>query len=253
MKLQEIFNQLIYGELSQLYMGQGEGNNVDAFGNPQIGQQESIRITSMIEMGMTALHKRFRLKEERFKLELQDFQESYLLDSRFAESNDQSEAESKYIKDAEWPFKDNILKIERVYDNLGNERVLNRIGDPDALRTVSENILVVPKYMVDPDNKDTPDFKYLTVVYRADHPKIDRISAQHTAFDTDIDFPSTHLEPLLYYVASRVMNPVGASGEFHEGNNYAQKYEQACRMLEQQNYQRDPEGEMDRFEGNGWV
>jgi hypothetical protein len=69
---------------------------------------------------------------------------------------------------------------------------------------------------------------------------------------TEVNLPVTHLEPLLYFVASRIMNPVGASGEFHEGNNYAAKYEQACQQLEMHGFSLNTQASRDQFERNGW-
>ena len=253
MKLQDVFNQLIYGELSQLYLGQDDEANVDPFGNPQMSEKDRLRITAIVQMGLTALHKRFRLKERRFKLHITPQQVSYVLKSDFAQSNDSDNGKVRYILDDSDPFKDDLLKVERVYDHEGTELTLNKVGDEEAVRTVSHNILVLPDHLVDPDYLAVDGRDEVTVVYRADHPRLDTINAQYAPFDTEVDLPVTHLEPLLYYVASRIMNPIGATGEFHEGNNYYQKFEMACQQLEKQNYQMDPEGVSTRFETNGWV
>ena len=62
-----------------------------------------------------------------------------------------------------------------------------------------------------------------------------------------------YLEALLMFVASRIMNPVGMSAEFHDGNNYAAKYEMACKKLEDQNVRLDKVTNNDRITRNGWA
>lgn len=50
--------------------------------------------------------------------------------------------------------------------------------------------------------------------------------------EVDVELPDMYLEALIYFVASRVMNPIGMNEEFHAGNNYAAKYEEECQRLE---------------------
>lgn len=49
---------------------------------------------------------------------------------------------------------------------------------------------------------------------------------------TKVELPSSHLQALLYFVASRTYNPIGMTGEFNAGNNYNAKYEAECQGLE---------------------
>jgi len=242
MTLQEIFDQLAYGELSQLYVS-GDSTTEG------MREADKPRMIAHIQLALTALHKRFLLKEGHFTIPLTAGKSTYVLKSAFAQSNTESAEPIKYIDDTERPFKDDLLKVERVIDNFGNELTLNKVGDPLALRTPSFNTLVVPDFKELPEEARPSSLK---IYYRADHPKINPIIGQYVSFTEEVDLPITHLEPLLYFVASRVMNPVGISGEFHEGNNYAAKYEQACQVLEMQGFEIDDGGERTRFESNGW-
>ena len=65
----------------------------------------------------------------------------------------------------------------------------------------------------------------LRVVYRADHPEIKTALATQAPEVVDIFLPRTHVQALVWYVASRLTNPKGLTNEFHEGNNYAMKFE----------------------------
>lgn len=237
MTLQDIFDQLTYGELSQMHIGGGdEGEG--------IREEDKLRMMAHIQLALTTLHRRFRLKEGRFTLELQPEKSTYVLKSQFAQSNSKSKEPIKYINDLDRQFQDDLLRVDRVLDDEGNELILNQKGNPDSVNTPSYNMLVVP---------DNLESETLTVVYRADHPKINATKGQYVSFQEEIDLPVTHLEALLYFIASRFMNPVGISGEFHEGNNYAAKFEKACQALEMGGYQVDGDGDSDRFINNGWA
>lgn len=242
MVLQDIFDQLAYGELSQLFVGGDDTTE-------GIREEDKPRLLAHVQLGLTALHKRFLLKEKRITLELQSNKASYVLKSAFAQSNTESVEPVKYLDDSEQPFKDDVLKIERIEDDLGNAYTINDVGDSLTIRTPTYNLLVVPDFsLLEPECRPTK----LHITYRADHPAINKITGQYVAFQTEVDLPVTHLEPLLYFVASRVMNPVGASGEFHEGNNYAAKYEAACQQIEMQGYALNNQATRDQFERNGW-
>jgi hypothetical protein len=94
----------------------------------------------------------------------------------------------------------------------------------------------------------------LAVVYRADHPKISSYLASASPLSTEIYLPVSHLEPLLYFVASRVFNPMGMDpGAMHEGNNYFAKYEGACLQLENWGLRIDSDSGRDRITAGGWA
>ena len=237
MVLQDIFDQLTHGELRQLFIG-------DNLGEEGLREEDKPRLIAHIQLGLTALHKRFLLKERKLTINLQEGRSTYVLKSIYSQYNEKSQELIKYIDDAEVPFKDDLLQIERVLNDKGEELPLNRHSDPKTIRTPSYNTLIVP-----------PDLETetLTVLYRADHPKIDPIMGKAVSFREEIDLPVTHLEALLYFVASRYMNPIGLAGDFHEGNNYASKYEIACQELEGKGYQLNSQDDVHRFEDSGWI
>ena len=148
----------------------------------------------------------------------------------------------RFILDSlEVPFLDDIHKIERVLTAQGKELGLNDIANPFACMTPSMSTLTVPSLIVTPTS-DTPDWlktDKLNVVYRANHPIITISLGLFDPNKVDIELPYSHLEALLYFVASRVNNPIGMNNEFHAGNNYAQKYELACQELERVNMRID--------------
>ncbi len=146
-----------------------------------------------------------------------------------------------------------LLKIEQVF-TTDKELSLDNGGDPDAVFRRSRNVLRIPEGVL--EGLLEAGVTQLRVTYRADHEPIGKREAALEPERVEVDLPATHLKALLLFVASRVLNPIGTAGgatDFHEGNNYAQKYEQACRELEQGGYQLSFHEEEDRFAQRGFV
>ncbi|TNE95309.1 MAG: hypothetical protein EP328_10090, partial [Gammaproteobacteria bacterium] len=215
MTLEEVFEQLSAGELAQVFLAEG--------GTGEVPKEKRLQVLAHIKLGLTALHKRFLLREGTITIGLVEGQQKYVIDKLYAASNTKSTAPVKYIQDSADPYLSDLLKIERVYAEDGTELSLNVVDDPDSAFTPNFKTLVLPE-----DLEGTT----VKVVYRADHPVIDPILAKAVPFKVEIELPPGHLEPLLYFVASRVMNPIGMTNDFHDGNNFAAKYEMACQQLE---------------------
>lgn len=222
MKLSEIFEQLTYGELSQISLGGGEVG--------ELSENNYARLIPHINLGLLALYKRFPIKEARVNIPLQPGISSYLVTPP------------------------DLLKIERVYTDAEYELPLNDEGSSWSCFTPSATVLRIPS-LITAQGADLPDAyrtSSFTVVYRANHGllTVDTVVDPTT---TEIELPYSHLEPLLYFVASRINNPIGMTNEFHAGNSYAAKYEQACQQLEQFNLRVDQGSQNSRLQRNGWV
>lgn len=247
MKLKEIFDALTYGELSQINIGGGEDGAISEANYP--------RILSSINLGLGALYRRFLVKEGTVKVQLQEGQTHYLISDMFAVSNRRSR-ETKYIIDSTAePFNNDVAKIERVYTDARYELLLNDRSNDESLFTPKLDMLVVPDLMVN-RTLDTPehlDTEHLEIAYRAEHVPIVIPIGFFDPARVDVELPYAYLNPLLYFVASRVHNPIGMVNEFNAGNNWNAKYEQACAMLEQQNIKVDQGSQNTGIQRNGWV
>lgn len=213
MNLQEVFDQLMDGELVNTSIGSDNKNSC-------VGCDDAKKICSHVELALLALYKRFRLKTETVDLYVVEDQTLYEVAA------------------------DDILKIERVYTADDCELDFNRTDSDFSISAPTYNTIKLSEELKP---------QLLKVEYRAKHPKLDKDAVSFDPSNVEIELPYTHLEPLLLYVASRVLNPIGISGEFHEGNNYMAKYERACQMLEAHNYQSDNQSESNRFSDRGWV
>ena len=222
MYLQEIFDQLSGGEFSQLSIG---GSDMGVIDPGNYG-----RVVGHVNLGLTTLFTRFNLKERRVKFPLQPNSDTYELS----------------IED--------ILKVTKIVTDDDVELAINKEGDGYSCFTPALTIVRVPLVIVNqgPDLPDELKTSNLTVVYRANHPKI-RAGGLFSPTTQTIELPQTHLLPLLYFVASRVHNPIGMNNEFHAGNSYFVKYEAACQELEKTGMQVDRDVANTRLSRNGWV
>lgn len=255
MKLSEIFDHLTFGELAQVSLG-----GIDSTGIQAANYE---RMVAHVNMGLTALYKRFLLREGQLTLARQAGVSTYVLNSKYAVSA-KGTKNTRYITDtADNPFEDDILKIERVLTADGMELGLNgeagRVAmfQPGALGVSPHRRYQVPSVytrsyntLYIPGNVPGDTF---TVVYRASHPALEYSTGYFDPSRIEVDLPPSHLEALLYYIASRIMNPIGMTEQFHEGNNYASKYEQECQRLELADLQIDTGEDTYPLERNGWV
>lgn len=248
MKLQEVFDQLTMGELSQLSIG---GNEAGV-----ISPANYNRLVPHVNLALTALYKRFPLKENRFTLELQSNRTVYPLINKYAVSSRSSREAVRYIKDSlAVPFTEDIHKIEKVVASTGYEFGLNDESDEYGMFTPSATVLRVSLDVAD-QVMDLPDdlkTRLVEVVYRANHPLIIADGADLEPDMIELELPYSHLEPLLLFIASRVHTPTGMTNEANLGNTYFAKYEAACQQLEMTNLRVDQGSQNSRLYRNGWV
>lgn len=247
MKLKEIFDQLTYGELSQISFGGGEAGAIQEADWP--------RLIPHVNLGLTTLFTRFPLKENRVRIVPVTGQTDYRLHSQYSLVSTYPISEEKFIDDTvQRRFMNDVLKIKRVYTDDDFELSVNDLADPYSLFTPSASVLRLPEDMVT-DGADLPDDYVtdgLTIVYQANHVPVS-LAQMAIPSSIEVDLPPTHLEALLYFIASRVHNPVGMSNEFHTGNNYAAKFEAACQKLENSHMRVEQDSQNTRFRAKGWV
>ena len=235
MTLQDIYDQLAFGELRDLKIG-GSGINSPGEG---ITKENFIRLLPSIQRGLGVIHTRCPLKEGTVALTLVPGKVSYTIALK---------------QDAPATFQEDLLKIERIYGTLNEckyEIPLDDLDDLNAIRCTSLNSLVVPD-----DTETAPwllETTVLDVKYRANHPSISVPIANASPLTTQIYLPVSHLNALLLFVASQMMNPVGMTpGAMHEGNNYAMKFEREMVVLQDLGMRLDADSRNTRLSDNGW-
>jgi len=248
MKLQEIFDQLSTAEFSQISLGGQEAG--------VINESNWQSLVNHINLGLVQLFTRFTLKENQIKLQLIPNQSVYPITSAYAVNARRARADVRYLLDTpETPFDDDILKIIEVRTDGGFCMDINDVLADYSVYTPSAAVLRVPKGMVSGDQSTPQELRTdnLTIVYRASHPRVVIPLGYFDPARVDVELPYSHLEALLWYVASRAHNPIGMGQEFNAGNSYYAKYENACARLEMNGYQVDQVAQSTRFQRNGWI
>lgn len=216
MTLKDVIDKLRTGELSNIFTFDDDTNTVD--------EESRKKLLPQLNLGLVLLHKRFFLKEGSEVVNLVDGQYTYPLQNK------------------------DILRIETVKDLNDNEYMLDVERDPLSPRRKNLTTLQIHKDFM----KET-EATVLEVGYRAGPTRLKDRDAYYPPDRITVDLPYQFLEPLAYFIASQFLNPMGATDGFHEGNNYAAKYEQACQRLEFQNYDLDRWDNQDSFHAAGWV
>lgn len=246
MLLQEIFDQFSFGELSQLSIGGQPAGVINEFNWD--------RMVAHINLGLTTIYKRFDLKKAEVLLQLVPGQDLYRLHSDFSVLNPRNPGVTKYLLDTTAKrFKNDVVKVEQVLAD-GGLLALNDAANPYSVMTPTLSSLQLPMDIADqvsglPENLQT---SRLRVVYRADHPRI----VMNTTFSPDrmeLELPYTHLEALLWFVASRIHNPIGMGQEFNAGNIYYSKFEAECLRLQNEGLEIDQGAQPGRLREKGWV
>lgn len=236
MKLQDIFDQLTYGELSQVSVGGNEEN----YG---IHPENYERIVPHVNMGLSDLHKRFPLKTASAVIQQHKEISTYFLDLKYAVSNTTSTEPVKYLIDtASKPFEENIIRIEEIVDEAGCSISMNDPNDSNSIMMPSYNSLVIPF---------PSDDVAVNVKYRANHKKI--MGAYLSPSTEEVELPLAYLQPLCMFIAGRIMAGRPSLDGVNEGASMIARYEQECFRLNQLNILHKSNPANERIMTGGWV
>ena len=223
MKLTEIFEMLSSGEIVQLSIGGAAAGVIDS--------TNYAKIVPHINLALTALYRRFTLKEKNISFPLDAAADVYKL----------------HVHD--------LIRIEKVLTDNDVELLLNVDDSEYSCTTPTMSSLRVPKLIQDqgPDIPEDLKTTSLRVVYRANHPKINVAVVDFDPDTIEVELPYSHLEALLYFVGARVNAPVGMAAEGTVANTYYAKYENACAELEGEGMEVQKLAENSRLQRTGWV
>ena len=234
--LQELFDTLAYGELSNIAVGNSPLNTINEGDYP--------KIVSHINLGLVELYKRFHLRQGEVKVHQYPGISTYYLRSSHSGEADSMD-EDIYLEVGEYtPFMDDVLKVVQVFDAYGGEIPLNDTTKSNSVFTPSFDVLtMVP---CDP-------VEVYSVVYRARYPKI-VLSPLFNPATVELHIPDFIVEPLLFYVASRVFKGmITVDGEVNPNTSNTYQFELSCKKIEMFSLPSDVNDTRDRFTANGWV
>lgn len=235
MKLSELFSYLTYGELSNLKVGGKECGG--------IYPKYSDEVLSFIKQGLTDLHTRFTLKQNEVVVQQFDHITEYALRYRYAESNLESLEPYKWIMDTpERPFQSDIISIEEIYDEVGNELYNNYDNQKYSIFTPAYDIVQVPYPYAD---------NAMAVVYKADHPTIDL--NKYKPSEIEVELPVVLVRALILYVASLAHSAIGSPEGVQTGFAKMQEYQAMCMEIELRGVVAKENWTNKQIGGNGWV
>lgn len=201
--LAQVLEQLSLAELSNIHMSNS--------GTGVILEEYVPKIVLHINEGLLRMHSRVVLSTKDVLVELQDHITNYHLLARFAKYAGSLSLEPYlYIRDLpEERFKDDVIKILKVYDSSGSELPLNDEKKSMSVFTPQNNVLQVPA----PVTGDC-----LSVVYQAKHPLL-TVDRQ----DQRVEIPDGLFECLRAYVAHKVFSAIATQeaqvkSQEHYGN-----------------------------------
>lgn len=235
--LKDLFGLLATGEFSNIALSRGDTGGIN--------ESEYAKVIGHINLALIELHKRLKLLEGELLLSVDPTLEIYYLqDDRVTMGTPNK---TRYIQlTTGQDMGLNIIEVTGIFDSLGNEMAINNRHTIPSIIQLSSDSLRITK---------AADPIVLSIVYQACPPSI----ILDDSFDLEsiqLNIPSTIIEAILYYVASRVYRPTGANNSTANADKsigYQQQYELACQKFELfglgiQNCDRE-----NKFENDGWA
>jgi len=237
--LKDIFSLLASGEFSNMAIAKDAQGNID--------EAEYGKIINHINLALIELYKRFKLLEEELVLCADPAVLTYRLRPEYMAAPG-STTLARYIEQpADSDGTINIIEIKDVFDEDNQRIQLNNRYFLPAIKQKSVDTLKITG-LIAPQK--------FSVVYQA-YPSLIKLTNSFDLNLYQLAIPPTIVEPLLFYVASRVYKPIGANNSTANADksaSYEQKYELACQKLTLFGLETDDnDQDMDRFTNQGWV
>jgi len=236
--LKQLFDDLAYGELAGMSMGNSVVGSITAAQYP--------KIISATNLGLIDLYKRFHIKEKECKVHQHaDVNVYYLRSEHIGVVG--SMTDDLYIEDSDDDhFEDDVLKVTEAYDeDEVPVPVNNNAYRSTGIFTPSHDVIkMVP---ADP-------VKVISIVYRARYPEI-FIADDFDPADVDLYIPDAIREALLLNIASRVFSSKAsknAEGVPNFAMSFQFRYDSLCKQLENESVFQDVNDTHNNFESKGW-
>jgi hypothetical protein len=236
--LKDLFTMLSTGEFSNIALSRSATGTLN--------ESEYEKVIGHINLGLVEIYKRFRFLENEMNLHVRPEVTTYYLRPERVVSLENI-TESKYLeRPGDYEGFLNILEITGIFDESGNELVMNNRFSTPAIRQLAVDTLKITGL--------TASAIY-SVVYQAAPSKI----VLDDEFDPDqyqLPIPDTIIEALLYFIAHRVYKPMGANNSTANADKsagYQQQYELCCQKLEMYGLAPQNDDRENKFEEEGWA
>ena len=236
MNVQDLFQQLSYGELSNLSMAQQVPG--------QISADQQAKVLIAVNNALMRLYSRFILREKDVVIEMQSGVTNYHLLSRYSETGyvPGGQITYPYIKDLnKEPFTEDVIRILSVFSSTGEELPLNDMDHPKSVFTPQLGVLQVPK--------PTPG-QALGVVYQARPEKLElgNFSSQN------VPIPETLEEALKAYVGYKIFAAINSQEATAKAADFLGIFESICSEVEAKDLVANSVSNTNtRFIKGGWI
>lgn len=212
MTLEDLFSRLSLGVLSNLAIGsEGQGT---------IPAQHQRRVAMTVHTALGQLYGRFNLLEREMVIRVYGAWTEYPFEARYADTD--PTVGPKFIEDnPSNPFTEDVLKVLQIFNAWGEEIAMNDPGDPTALFTPNNRLLLVPA----PVEGDC-----YHLLYQAQHPKI--ATAAPVALDQPILLPPILVMALEHHVAYQVLSPMNGAEASAKAGEHLARYDMVCAEVE---------------------
>ena len=234
--IEDLFKRLAQGALQNTSLVTEDGTTIE--------EESKNKVLIGINEALTRLHTKFILKEKELYLEIQEGRTTYPLVQKFAfQSYEETEKFNPFIMDSiDDPFKNDVIKILRVYDNLGNERILNDPRHPStSVFTPSPEILQLRR---------TWPRQVLNVVYQAKHKEVGLGENQ----EQEVYIPDSLMGALDSYTAYWIFNNINNQESIVTAANQLTMFSSLCdEAVMTDSVNSSSSYSSDKFFKNGWV
>lgn len=208
MNVQELFQDLSHGELSNLSIGTEGSGAIEEFNQP--------KVILYVNEALTRLYAKFVLSSKTIFLEMVENIVFYHLDPKFSETGwDKDVTDFPYIKDlGKERFEGDVIKVTEVYDNWGRELPVNDPEKPLSVFTPQNKVLQVPYSW---------NGQVLSVTYQAKHHNLNE-----EELDQVVEIPSVLEEALRAYVAYKIYGNMNTQESIVVSQQHLARFDEIC-------------------------
>jgi hypothetical protein len=236
--LKDLFNLLAAGEFANIALSR------DSTGN--IKESEYPAVAGHLNLGILEIYKRFKLLQGEVLLHVNPAVEKYYLREERMTSLNNINTQFYIERPEETDGCLNMIEVTAVFDADGDELIMNNRFKTPSIQQLATDILKIT-------NLTTPQI--LSVEFQSYPSKI-TIEDDFNPEEYALFIPDTIVEPLLYYVASRVYKPTGkndSTANADKSASYEQKYELACQKINLYGLDIQGDDTCNNFESEGWT
>jgi hypothetical protein len=247
--LQELLDDLAYGELHGIKLGNSSEETLDPASYP--------RVISATNIALHKIYTELHLREKRLKLHQQAGVTRYFLRSGYSAEVGSFGADAYLEESDNDPFENDVIKVTAVYDSENKKVRLNDKDYPCDMFTPDFDVIDIAApstTLYNADQTQRTALDTFTLVYRARYPKI-VLKQNFNPEKFPIYCPEFIKDPLLIYIAYKMFRkPVKiAKGEVSPSQSLIIEFRNAMARIKASNVELNDDTERNTFESKGWV